>query len=47
MDKFQKNKYRFSSNTPLVLISDEIIDYIIELSNKYIKNRFPNLFFLF
>lgn len=26
MDKFQKNKYRFSSNTPLVLISDEIIE---------------------
>lgn len=33
MDKFQKNKYRFSSNTPLVLISDEII----ELRNQQIE----------
>lgn len=26
MDKFQKNKYRFSSTKPLILISDEVIE---------------------
>ena len=43
MDKFHKNKYRFSSIKPLMLISDEIIEFrnqqIIMLTSELLKYK--------
>lgn len=43
MDKFHKNKYRFSSIKPLILISDEIIEFrnqqIIMLTSELLKYK--------
>ena len=43
MDKFHKNKYRFSSTKPLILISDEIIEFrnqqIINLTSELLKYK--------
>ena len=43
MDKFHKNKYRFSSIKPLILISDEVIEFrnqqIINLTSELLKYK--------
>ena len=43
MDKFHNNKYRFSSTKPLILISDEIIEFrnqqIINLTSELLKYK--------
>lgn len=43
MDKFHKNKYRFSSIKPLILISDEVIEFrnqqIIDLTSELLKYK--------